>query len=470
MAYDANNPKRVSSTWDHYWTKVSDLERVRDNQAAVYADFDTGHDTTTGKHATDDIGDWVSGWVDTAYSNVSLTNSVDDVVEQAAVTGLSDRVDPELCVPSGSDWTSVPQLSSDIWGGIASCKGATAGGGEAEAALQSVATAARHRIIRRAAGSGTSNFTPLTVGTGKVGFRLGRFVGIAGKSEQAEVVQRNQIVAVGAPVAKNHIDRPFQNCAAIKAALDARHDAGFLAEAITLEEMYGGAFVSAGTLAITRSNQFTTASLGAHGGNMMCIVPWKCSLSAGGGEHCFLPGWDDTNMYIVVWIAPGMSAVGSDKAYCGGTAFRLDVPATPSWSGSFDGAFSVAQADATDLDIYQSKLGLNDEILDKLWLARHRGYSGLHAIGVDEFTGYTVVKNNTTHTISGTIGVATAVTLEAWPGTNPIYLCALKGAAGSGIAALTIGGDETNAKVYIRRVTAGTSNDFTLRVIRIDRV
>lgn len=469
MAYDAENPKRTRPDALDYWTKKSEIDQLVANQDAVYDDFDAGHSTSTGAHTADDIGDVVDGWLDTGWSNVNLTNSVDDNGVRNITTGLTSRTDPATLTPATAADT-LPKLSSDIWGGIAYCKGATASGGEAEGVLEfttSGSNTARTRLIRRTTGSGAADFTPKSVGTQKVGFRIGAYVGIAGKSEQPAVTQRNQIVAVGAPVARNHIDRSWQNAAAIKAALEARHDGSFLPETIAWEEMYGGRFIPYGTATITRSNQFTTSYLGAHGGNQMCIIPWACLI--GGAEHSIMPGWDDTGMYLVHWIAPGLSSVGTDTIYAGGTVFRNEAAPAASFTGSFDGAYTVSQGDATDLDIYSTKLGKNDEILDKLWRARHR-MNGLHAWSLDEFTGYSVIENNTAVTISGTIGVVTTETLEAWPATDPIYFVSLVGAAGSGIAAITIGGDETNSKVYIRRVTAGSSNSFTLRVIRISRL
>lgn len=506
MAYTTPNAKRDSSRWEKYWPNVTDFNQLVANQVAMQAAIVVDHNSATGKHTAKNASAWINGLVTTAWANLALANVVDSVITadmfntkqvflDTASYGVFTPSSPGGTIPNSYAVFNTPLGigMNAYWGGLPLCKGTTAAGGEAEAVLE-IWAATRldgrftHCLIRRTGSAGATNFTPLTVGTTALGLRLGFSVGIVGYLDPTDALksQRDVVLANGFPYCRNHYDRWYQNAEAISSGIATRHTAN-VSNTITLEEFYGGKFYQLPQTPFNFANQFTTAQIARHNGLQMCVIPGafatgvdttktqppSAATTSVTAEYAILPAYDDTYMYLCLFRRPGLGAVGTSSIIPAATVISLALPASASFTGSFNGAPTVTLGNPL---ISNGSTGLpdildkNDEINAALFYAEHRKADGMHALGLDRLNGYSLIKNAVAVTVPAAIGSVNSLTLEAWPATNPIYFGGLVMAAGGGIIAVSYGGDETNAKVYFRRVTAGTTNAGTFTCVRASRL
>jgi hypothetical protein len=474
--FEDDNPKRVPATWSDTDTKLTDIAHCLTNQDAVHDILQKGDHDDDAMHAERPISEWVEGWESPDFADENLPggpSSTDDTVPSDWKTGLLSRYSPTNIDPVNA--ADIPQMSGDIFGGIALCRGLDTSGGKAEAVMSfssggmSTSTA-QTLIIRRSPCAGGSDFKPLSVGTERMAFRLGGFPGVDGASENPLVVRRDLVTATGAPYARNLVDRYHENARAIHDAMGVRHDPRRVSKTIAMEEFREGVFFNATPTTIDRTQEFTQIPLGPHGGEYYAIIPWACGLKSGGGAHALMPAWNDTHMYLVAWIPPGYTDTGSDLVLAGATAFRLDPPSAASLPGTFDGAFAVAQGDALDQDL-MGALEINDGVNATLYSNEHRPWSGLHSIGVDKLAGYAV--NSDTFLADPAVGgIKELEILHDWTDRDedPVLLFSIVGEPGAGIVSVTFGGDEHTVYAWVRTITIGTTRNYSHKWVFVDRL
>lgn len=506
MAYTTPNAKRDASGWSKFWSRVTEAQQIAANQDAVRTKVIADHNSSTGAHTAAAASVKFLNLTMTAFANLNVTNVVNDRTSSNFATpgypsqNPSDQGGTQFPYDKYSDFYGYGRsLYDGFWSGIALCKGATASGGEAECALEVWATdwattQVSHVVVRRATGSGASDFTPLTVGGQNPGYRMRHSWSVDGggntcpPTEVTNSINQDRTISEGLVNSRNYYDEFYQNSEAINAAIAVRHDGSNVSRAICFDELWGARFYESQRVTFDYANEFTATRFDDHDGAAKCVIPSAWALVQGVGspapgavtpEIALLPGFDDTGCYVVLWRRPGLPTSGAGNyIHVGATLVPLSVPSAPT-IGTFTASPTVNQGDPIYTDpagtpSVLDKLDVNDDVLVNLWLQEHRE-NGLHSIPLDKFTGYAVKLTSSSFTASGSVGGVTTVTIESWPATDPIYFVGIvMDARGSGgtptIVALALGGSETTAKVYIHTVEVGSVLTGKLTVIRISRV
>lgn len=514
MAYETPNRRRDRETWSDYVTKKSDDDQILGNQVAVHAEVIVDHDPDDGKHAIKDPSEWIAGLVISESAGIALTNSVDDVSTFELIAPPDSMVaaqDPQerglAYFSSGLAFPYDPwrtfygypaNLENGFWSGISICKGADSGGGEAECVLVFQAThivssqyynfEPGHMLVRRVAGSGTSDFDMCTVGGKTPGYQMRQTFSVENYRKQVPNKQlRDATLVEGAPLARNFYDEQYQNCEAIHEAIGVRHTAG-VSYPICWDEFYGAKFYECSPVDYDETDEFTIAIVGQHDGVHCAVLPtaWGIGFAVTPAHPEYTPthteqigiapAFDDRNVALIAWQVPGFTSTG--RAWLAATKIPLTLPPDPDMPGAFTSSITITRGDPvyTDPGGTPSALDLierNDERLVKLWGAEHQT-GGLHALGLDRITDAELVLDEEPFTADATVGEVVDVPIEAWPSPNPIYLVGVVMDPGTNegpgsMVMVTLGGDEVTAKIYMRTIVNNGVLTGTVTVWRLPR-
>jgi hypothetical protein len=109
----------------------------------------------------------------------------------------------------------------------------------------------------------------------------------------------------------------------------------------------------------------------------------------------------------------------------------------------------------------------------KLYQSEHQT-GGLHALALDRFTDAEQILDEEPFTANATVGEVVTVDLEAWPSPDPIYLVGVVMDPGDNdgpgsMVMLSLGGDETTAKIYLRTIVNNGVLTGTVSAWRLPR-
>lgn len=467
LTWDNTDRLTDASFKDNDWPRLSDYTQLRDALLAMDNWFTQDHSGTTGRHLTTyGIGDFEGMSLSTGTDTVSATGNL-----------------------GGIEWVDTTALS-EYWAMVHKSIGASGSG----------------KLELLYAGSGAFNnasytfgyawgYRRLTTGSATTVNRNVYTVPFRDDATAHQVYAHRKyrcetadVSRGGLGVLKSHYRQLWRLADSIDRSLKVEHNATtMVSDAPSPARLYGRVRVPA-----TSCKAFTTAggtvAVAAHGGAFYYLFPasrtFDTSNNLNTARWLFMPAYDDTKVYVFVQDV-GYNHTANADLSLHGFIFKDSAPDVGTLPTLDTASYAVVANAIRPQELQKLRDGLV-----RYWTllnVEHERESGTHLFPLDKLRSATKVYDSTITAPSAVADVTysasdhntgsspassytdiTTVTIETMPAGGGIYFPSLVGAAGSGIATVSIAIDDVSAYAIIRRVTTGTTNNFTLRVWRVD--
>lgn len=445
VAFITPNRMRDEDEVSNDETRLSDIDQVRNNFVYALEKFALDHDPDTGRHSAQAISRFGVDVSASTVANVTVGVSVGDFTNTSIDTSLSNLAE---------DTIGDQNVLYVIFGG----KGTGAGAGRVE----------WYMLVSRGGTSGTSitgrrhsaSLTTTTQG------RWGEIAPgtVAGDADfSLSPIAADMVVASRFPVCANHYDVAYEASGKLLDVLGVNHDSSWLST-FDILSLYDAEEYQVGQ--VSHVPTYHGHYVRAHGGAYYAIITGGRAIAVASGSSTtwILPGWDDANCYVVTWHTSG-----SNKMWVGAITFSLDGdPSIGTPSSEVVDTFAKAQGYPAEPAEFTELAAAALAIQERIYV-QHR-VDGRHKnIPISALTGAAEVASALAVTAPSAVGDTNETYLEADPG-DVLYFPSLVGATGSGIVSATISRDGVDVYLVLRRITTGSTNDFTATIWRVSRV